>query len=197
MKRTNQHLHPPDEKAISCSEVKINIKRKAKGSQDSSHYIVGECVQTVNEGIAAKLPKLDSLKRTIQRQRVLTAPVQPTTLEQLIIPEEFMRTSKDELFLLYDSGPEIQRIIIFATQKNLDMLQFSRVWLADGSFRTAPLLFTQVYVVHALRGGPDLLKDSHLLPSIFIYFPTNRKQHIKECGNRCSFFVRKSTQKIC
>ena len=98
VKRTNQHLHPPDEKAISCSEVKINIKRKEKGSQDSSHYIVGECVQTVNEGIAAKLPKLDSLKRTIERQRVLTAPVQPTTLEQLIIPEEFMRRSKDELF---------------------------------------------------------------------------------------------------
>ena len=27
-----------------------------------------------------------------KRQRVLTAPVQPTTLEPLIIPEEFMRT---------------------------------------------------------------------------------------------------------
>ena len=62
VKRTNQHLHPPDEKAISCSEVKTNIKRKEKESQDSSHYIVVECVQTVNEGIATKLPKLDSLK---------------------------------------------------------------------------------------------------------------------------------------
>ena len=93
MKRTNPHLHPPDEKAISCCEVKTNIKRKEKQSQDSSHYIEGECVQTVNEGIATKLPKLDSLKRMIQRQRVQTAPVQPTTLEQLIIPKEFMRTS--------------------------------------------------------------------------------------------------------
>ena len=162
MKRTNQHLHPPDEKAISYIESKIYIKRKAKGSQDSSHYIVGECVQTANEVIAAKLPKLDSLKRTVQRQRVETPPVRSTTLEQLIIPEEFMRTLKDELFLLHDSGLEIQRILIFATQKNLDMLQFSRVWLADGTFRTAPLLFTQVYVIHALRGGPDLLKDDHL-----------------------------------
>ena len=154
---------------------------------------MGEFVQTVNEGIATKLPKLDSLKRTIQRQRIQTAPVKPTTLEQLIIPEEFMRTSKAELFLLHDSGPEIQRILIFATQKNLDMMHFSRVWLADGTFKTAPLLFTQVYVIHALRGGPDLLKDGHLLPSIFIYFPTNWKQHIKECGNRCSFYVRNPT----
>ena len=51
------------------------------------------------------------------------------------------------------------------------MLQFSRVWLADGTFKTAPLLFTQVYVIHALRGDPDLLKDGHLLPSIFILLP--------------------------
>ena len=64
-----------------------------------------------------------------------------------------MRTSKDELFLLHDSGPEIQRILIFATQKNLDMFQFSRVWLADGTFRTASLLFTQVYVIHGLRAS--------------------------------------------
>ena len=83
VKRTNQHLHPPDEKAISCSEVNSNIKRKEKESQDSSHYFVGECVQTVNEGIATKLPKLDNLKRTIQRQRIQTAPVQPTLWNNL------------------------------------------------------------------------------------------------------------------
>ena len=56
------------------------MKRKARDSQNSSHHIVGECLETVTEGTAAKLPKLDSLKRTIQRQRVRqqAAPVQPT-----------------------------------------------------------------------------------------------------------------------
>ena len=141
MKRTNQHLHPPEEKAISCSEVKINIKRKAKGTYHSG---------------------------TTYNTRRIYADI------------------KRRAFSL-----------IFATQKNIDMLQISRVWLADGTFRTAPLLFTQVYVVHALRRGPDLLKDGHFFPSILFYFPTNRKQHIKECGNRCSFFVSKPTQQIC
>ena len=56
VKRINQHLHPPDEKDISCSEVKTNIKRKANESQDSLHYILGECVQTVNEGIVQSCP---------------------------------------------------------------------------------------------------------------------------------------------
>ena len=81
VKRTNKHLHAPDEQAVSCYETKIGIKRKARESQDTSHQIVGESVVTVSEGTAAKLPKLDSLKRAIQRQRVqqLAAPVQPTS----------------------------------------------------------------------------------------------------------------------
>ena len=173
VKRTNEHLHAPDEQAVSCCEVKVGMKRKARDSQDSSHHIVGECLQTVTEGAAAKLPKLDSLKRTIQRQRVRqqAAPVQPTSLEQLTLPEEYKQSSKGEQFLLYDSGPETQRILIFGTQRNLEMLQLSSVWLADGTFKTAPLLFTQVYVIHALRGGPDLMKDGHLLPSLFVLLP--------------------------
>ena len=145
------------------------MKRKARDSQDSSHHIVGESLQTVTEGTAVKLPKLDSLKRTIQHQQA--APVQPITLEQLALSEEYKWTSRGEQFLLYNSGPETQRILIFGTQRNLKMLQLSSVWLADGTFKTAPSLFTQVYVIHALRGGPDLMRDDHLLPSLFVLLP--------------------------
>ena len=138
VERTNEHLHAPDEQAVSCCQTKISIKRRARESQDSSHHIVGESVVTVSEGTAAKLPKLDSLKRTIQRQRVqqMAAPVQPASLEELVLPAEYQQTAKGEQFLLYDSGPETQRILIFGTQRNLEMLRLSEYWLAD---LTAPL----------------------------------------------------------
>ena len=67
IKRTNVHLNAPDEQTTVCCEVKAGIKRKAVDSQDTSHQIVGESLQTVSERVAAKLPKLDSLKRSIQR----------------------------------------------------------------------------------------------------------------------------------
>ena len=173
VKRTNEHLHSPDEQAVSCYETKIGSKRKARDSQDTSHQIVGESVITVSEGTAAKLPKLDSLKRIIQRQRAqqLAAPMQPTSLEQLALPPEYQQTAKGEQFLLYDSGPDTQRILIFGTQLNLEMLRLSDFWLADGTFKTEPPLFTQVYVVHALRGGPQPMRDGHLLPSLFVLLP--------------------------
>ena len=154
-------------------KARVGIKRKAHETQDGSHCIVGESLQTASDGTATKLPKLNSLKRTIQRQRerVLAAPVQPTRLDELNLLPEYQQTAKGKHFLLYDSGPDPQRILIFWTQRNLDMLQASQFWLSDGTFKTAPNHFAQVYVLHALRGGPDPLKQGHLLPSLFVLLP--------------------------
>ena len=89
--RTSEHLHAPDVQAVICQETKVGIKRKARDSQDTSHQIVSASLVTVSEGTAVKMPRLDSLKRTIQRQRVrhLAAPAQPTSLEQLVLPAEY------------------------------------------------------------------------------------------------------------
>ncbi|KAI6647086.1 hypothetical protein LOD99_8923 [Oopsacas minuta] len=174
VKRTNEHSHGPDEQAADYCEAKAGTKRRARESQDSTHHIVGESLQTASEGTAAKLPKLDSLKRTIQRQRasVLAAPAQPTTLAELALPAVYQQTAKGEQFLLYDSGADdVPRFLIFATQHNLGVLQRSKIWLADGTFKTAPPLFVQVYLVHGLRGGDDPMKTGHLLPSLFVPLP--------------------------
>ena len=59
---------------------------------------MAEGLQTVgNRGPAAQLQKLYSLKCTIQRQRLLQqlAQVQHTTLEQLALPKEYKRISKE------------------------------------------------------------------------------------------------------
>ena len=132
VKRINEHLHG-DMGKVTCLVTKAGLKRKAEQTQDTSQLIVAESGQNITEATATKLPKLDTLKRTIQRLRAKAnlAPVH-------------------ENFLLYDSELEERRILIFGTKTNTEMLELAPVWLADGTFKTAPILFEQVYVIHAL-----------------------------------------------
>ena len=158
VKRTGEHLHEPDEQQIECIALKAGVKRKVRDTNDTTHHIIGDSLDTATESTVIKLPKLDSLKRTIRRERqtIDAAPVQPESLDELVIPPVYQMTAKGENFLLYDSGPNTQRIIIFGTH---------------GTFKTAPSLFSQVYTIHGLRGGPNPLQDGHLLPSLFVLLP--------------------------
>ena len=106
------------------------------------------------------LPKLDSLKKTIRRarRRAANVPPEPTSLNDLEIPEVYKEVQNT-------------RILIFGTQNNIEVMNTSSVWLADGTFKSAPNIFYQLYVVHALKGGPEPFENGHLLPSLFVLLP--------------------------
>lgn len=54
---------------------------------------------------------------------------------------------------MHDSGPEPNRILIFATAQNLRMLARAKHIFADGTFKTTPQpLFEQLYSIHANLG---------------------------------------------
>ena len=68
-----------------------------------------------------------------------------TSLLELDVPENLRVTLKDEPFLLYDDGPQQNnRLICFATQRNLELLMEADIWLADGTFSSFPKLFSQL-----------------------------------------------------
>ena len=93
---------------ISKSTVKAGVKRRARDTNDTTQYIIGDSLETETESTGIKLPKLDSLNRSVRRERQTNdaAPVQPESLQDLIIPPEYQMTTKGENFLLYDSGLE-------------------------------------------------------------------------------------------
>ena len=69
IKRTNEHLHGPDNTKVRCSKRRLE-KRKAV-TQETSQHIIGKSIMEFSKGIAAKLPKLNSLKRTIHNIYVI------------------------------------------------------------------------------------------------------------------------------
>ena len=59
-------------------------------------------------------------------------------------------SKNDQRFLFFDSGKgDVRRIIVFATQENMQLLQECPEWYLDGTFKSRPLVFQQLYTVHA------------------------------------------------
>ncbi len=67
-------------------------------------------------------------------------------------------------FLLHDSGNTLDRILIFSTNRNLDLMSQCSHWFADGTFKASHPLFSQVYTIHAV-------KHSNVIPTVVVLMP--------------------------
>ena len=65
------------------------------------------------------------------------------------VPESYTRTHDVDEFLIYDAAHAKLgvRMMIFSTKVSIEMLCASEVILIDGTFKTRPMMFSQVYVV--------------------------------------------------
>ena len=109
------------------------------------------------------MPSIQTVRRTIRkaRRRINQEPL-PRNREELEIPEQYQRLENGELFLLYDSGVGVaNRIIIFGTQRNLDMLDMYDQYFMDGTFKIVPDLFYQLYTVHVMTAA------GYMIPALF------------------------------
>ena len=70
------------------------------------------------------LPCDKSLKKI--RQRVRPTPTNPTNLFDLYVDQNIQTLSGNN-FLLYDSGPGINKIVMFSTAENRKILSFSKI----------------------------------------------------------------------
>ena len=109
------------------------LRDRAVNTMDQTAQVVAASLRNLSQAGQGALPAMYSLKRTVQRKRVamVAAPANPLSLDALVIPEAFTRYEREpqqfEDFLLFDSGRESgnNRMLIFSTRRNLDILQRS------------------------------------------------------------------------
>lgn len=120
-------------------EMKVRMTETLAGSSATQ----GLVCSTLSDNVLMALPKKTSLSRVLRRhqQKVLVSgdiatalPPCPTDL-MFDIPERFVD------FVLYDSGPGTDRLLILGCHELLDGLARSEYWLADGTFKVVPGLF--------------------------------------------------------
>ena len=164
--KSTSHNHVPDPAKIQVRTVIHKIKERATTTQEVTHQIIASSTTLLSSAVCGQLPSVSLMKRTLQRarQQVDQPPPNPTSLTELEFPEKYTKTIDEHPFLLYDSGPSNDRILLFTTQRNLDLMAQSDHWFADGTFKSAPQLFTQVYTIHAL-------KYHTVIPTIYAVMP--------------------------
>ncbi|CAF0921168.1 unnamed protein product [Brachionus calyciflorus] len=132
--------------------------------------IILECQKNVPDEVAAILPSYNASRQLCTRNRV--DPYESYDIPSdinFVLHDDFKVSEKKELFLIYDETyNEQDRMLIFSTEKNLQILNENRYWLCDGTFDAALSIFIQLFSMHNLKNGNNL-------PLVYGLF-TNKQQ---------------------
>ena len=98
------------------------------------------------------------------RRRILP-PLPQSSL--FTIPDAFKSTIDGKRFLLFDEARvRRERLLLFASDQQLDILFDSKVLFMDGTFSKTPPHFYQVYILHALKH--EIGKKKIICPGISV-----------------------------
>ena len=127
------------------------------------------------------------MKQMVKRRNQLNfASPDPADVSQILITDEYnqymTKNGEHKNFLIADSGQLDDRILIFARESWTKYLLDSDVWYGNGTFRLAPPLFTQVYVIWQKN-------IEKLIQYYMNYYQIKSLQHMHACF---SYFMTKS-----
>ena len=135
------------------------VLRKSSGARRAKAYpneaplkIIWEELQTVSsEETLMRLSERWTIFREINRLKTRQRPAIPRSLATLEITDPYDNTLDGGRFLQFDSGADDpDRLLIFYTDYGLQKLCDSRTLFCDGTFKTAPRLFVQLYTIHGM-----------------------------------------------
>ena len=69
LRQSGEHTHPPDPEKISVEKARAGMKRSAKESNATTNNIVAQKIAGRSQSVLAKLPKMETMRRGVRRQR--------------------------------------------------------------------------------------------------------------------------------
>jgi len=98
------------------------------------------------------------IESALQKHRRKNVPALPISL-CFEIPLLYQHTWSGDSFILADVQKNRVggRLIMFSSNEQIELLLNSTTWFCDGTFKTRPLLFEQVYIIQCLVGDQGIL----------------------------------------
>ncbi|CAF0706422.1 unnamed protein product [Brachionus calyciflorus] len=158
---------------IAKQELKINVHRnKSKSLRECYNEAQRNLIaQNVPErAIAAYFPDFNKISRTLNKIRSSNKPSIPEDFSSFELSGEYTKTSTQNEFLRYDNRSKTNRIMIFVDDGALKMLSEATDWYMDGTFKSSPKQFVQMYTIHAYIGKTTF-------PCVYILLKKNKRKH--------------------
>ena len=147
--------------------MRASIKRRAEETDETAQQILGHELQVISQQAAVQMASIPTIRRAIRSAKQEKNAVYPLpTSRNFTIPDEYKTLPNGEDFLLHDSeNADSNRILIFGTNRTVQLLIEYRHWFVDGTFKIVPELFFQLYSLHALVLGDVIPCLYALLPN--------------------------------
>ncbi|XP_049867236.1 uncharacterized protein LOC126367652 [Pectinophora gossypiella] len=163
----SEHSHAPNAALLDELKLRTNLKRDAASSQSSPAQLIQQNLAQVPSTSACSMPSKDALRHVIRRARKKILPAEPKSIDEIQIPDN-LKTVEGEKFLAKDvTYGNNKRLLMFCTKAGIQILRDAILWLMDGTFRTCPNLFTQLYSIHAIVGHDEDSKK--ILPVLYCF----------------------------
>jgi len=186
---TPVHTHGEQQAEILVHKAKVSLKKKAATSDQSTKFLVASTTAGLDFETSSKMnctPNALGKMARLARQKANRHPINPSSLEHLVIPPSYLKTHNGEDLLLWDStySATTRRSFLFGTEDNLRHgLSNALHWVIDGTFKVAPTMWTQLLTIHGiLNTGRRIPAAYGLLPGKTQLLYTNLLQELDACG---------------
>lgn len=161
-----KHTHEPDHVAADVRKVVNTVKRRARESPNEPPLNKGmDVVGAVeDDDVLLMMPDRNFLRRIMNTTQNEQRPPVHASLEDVTISPPYNATKNNQLLIFLDSEDTLpdNRFLIYTTQANLRILSVSRLMYGDGTFKTVPQQFMQLYTIHGAF-------QDHVFPLVYVH----------------------------
>ncbi|CAG8573554.1 10071_t:CDS:2, partial [Gigaspora margarita] len=176
LKKFSEHNHAPEPSCVEVIQALNNIKELATQTYEQLSQIFHDATINMPEDSFYYMPNNEALHKQISHIRLRNLPSQPQTLQEIDIPIQLQTTIRGERFLAREININNEKIMIFCTSNNLLYLEEANFWLMDGTFKTVPTLFRQLYTIHAPVRGKN---NFQVFPLVYILMTNQLEESYK------------------
>lgn len=148
------HSHPPNPDKLRAAEVRTAVRDAIQaGPEQRSRAVVEESIDSMEltQRAEALLPKKSSIVRSAQRMKKRELghgrDPRPREFDFGPLPDSVSLHPDGGPFLFSDEGQGDERQLIFGSRRGIQLLSAAKHAFSDGTFKTCPAPFTQLYSI--------------------------------------------------